>query len=396
MKRNIFLITVLLAAILTGCAAIPSEMASYASPASTGTASKTPEPTMSEEFVTAATATPVMPSVTEAETPVIIDAPIPDPLGDQWYDWDRVGAYPGASVVRCGDKIVFQMISGGEEMNYTCYLSFANPDGSGCVQTEIADARNPNYMDGWVYFIYEGDCIYKVKTDGSSLTRVYKEPPPERTTEVLLSDLLLVDDKLYIFANIGDADNEKSIFKCMSLDGTDTEILDEFSSFGYSKSLFYDSGKLFYINADLDNSVFDLYRYDIAANRITCLAQGLPTWYSKIAVRGDKVYHDREGMLYVYTISTEKDEPFVKSEDFFIFDFGFFDRWLLITRDDGIYLYDLQGGELYYGGGPGLAVSIVPTQNDVYVEEIDDWPVLWPLIFQDGVVSMGETLNMTD
>jgi len=394
-RIRLLIVILLIASVLSGCVEKQVEISASVSPAGDPTASQTPEPSLAGTALPSSAQSSVSPSNTETKTktPVIIDAPLPDLQGTDWYDWDRVGTYPGASVVQCGDKIAFQMIHGGEELAYISYLSFANPDGSNYVQTEIANSSNLNYKDGWVYFIYKDNCIYKVKTDGSELTEIFKATNPEGTAQVWLSDLLLVDDKMYVFENIENGENEKSIFKRISLDGTNFEELDEFDSFGYSKSLFYDSGKLYYISANLDRDISVLYQYDIAANNLTCLTQDLPTDYSKIAVRGDKVYHERDWAPYVYTISTCTDEPLI-SADFVVYDFGIFDRWLLMTGDDGIYFYELQTGKLYYGCEFGNAVSIVPTQNYVYLEEIDDWPILWPLIIQNGSVTVGEVFNL--
>ena len=351
------------------------------------------------------TETASSPSITN--TPVITGGPIPGPLGNQWYDWDNVGAYPGASVAQCGNRIAFQTLKRVDEHTYESYLSFANPDGSNCVRTKIKDPSNLNYKDGWVYFV-KNDSIYKVKTDGSGLKRIFKTKNSiSGATEVFINELLLVENRLYFFENIESKNNVKCIFEYINLDGNGPEIIEQFEHskigenadlFDYLPSLFYDSGMLYYTNTDLVDSKFDLYQYDISANKKDCIIKNLSAAYScKIAVHGDKVYYNgkinaKEG-LYAHNISTGKDEYFITTGNDGIFDFAFFDRWLLMSSDEGLYCYDMQEGKLYLAGGLGSACNIVPTQKYVYFEEPDDYPFLWPVTFNDGKVMKGACIN---
>lgn len=401
----VFIIALLLTAMPAGCTEKKPENTYNISPAVSASEMYSPTepaktPTYSESTASPSAAGP-------DETYAITDGPIPGLSGNQWYDFDKVGAYPGASVVQCGDRIAFQMIKEGKGiLEFDCYLSFADFDGSHCVQTNIKNSSNPNYKDGWVYIIYKDDCIYKVKVNGSKAKEVFKAKSNlDGTNDVFLSDLLLVEDKIYVFKNIEYENKLKSILVTMNLDGSGEKEIDEFehplkdiefvSRSDYSPSLFYDSGKLYYINTDPDNNKFDLYRYEIAANNKTCLIKSLTGDYEfKIAVRGDLVYFSSGGLMHTYTISTGKNKVFSPAENLGgFFDFKFFDRWLLMTGD-GLYCYDLQTGKLYLADDYGITVDIVPTKNNVYIEEMEDYPTFWPVIFKNGEVTIGNCFNV--
>lgn len=83
-------------------------------------------------------------------------ATLPCLLGEKWYDWESAGAYPGASITQCGDRIAFLKPVVDRENGCIDYLAFADPDGSNCVCAEVIFPRCLNYKDGWVYYIAYG------------------------------------------------------------------------------------------------------------------------------------------------------------------------------------------------------------------------------------------------
>lgn len=292
-----------------------------------------PLPTIGETANPSAPALNILPapaaSPKPSETPALNAGPLPDLTGNQWYDWDKVGAYPGASVVQCGDRIAFETVKYIDEHECDYILTFADPDGSNSLLTEVESIRNPNYKDGWVYFISNKDnCIFKIKPDGTGLKKVYKAKSSEATTELLLSDLLLVEDRLYFFECIEHRDKAKIGLLSISLNGKDEEIIDEFADkklnsenywFGIKYALFYDSGKLYYMDADFGDfkyhvERFDLYQYDIALKTKACIARSLPTIFDKIAVRGDSVYHAYNGEIYMYSLAEGKDTAIIDTK----------------------------------------------------------------------------------
>jgi len=407
MKHIVILLMVFLLAISVGCSGVQNINGN--SPVVS--VSKTPEPSATETVQSAVptenTSSPSAISSPSNETPVIENGPIPGLLGNQWYDFDKAGAYPGACVVQCGDRIAFNNIIKTEGiMEYDSYLCFADPDGSNCVQTKVS-SEYPNYKDGWVYFTYyadHADCIYKIKTDGSGLTKIFKaQSSIEGTTGIALNDLLLVGNQIYVFEYIVHDKKATSIFMRMNLDGSGIEELDEFDHIGIPDeylhllptSLYYDSGKLYYVNADKRNTKFDLYQYDISTNEKTCLAKDLASNFCcKIAVRGDKIYYAGEKGLSVFIISTGKNEVFAPTKNIAFLDFGFFDRWLLMTSDDGLYCYDLESGKLYLDeDSAGITANIVATQKYVFLEEAEDYPYLFPVTFQNGEINIGGIFN---
>lgn len=398
MKRIILNIIIMCAvSAILGCAKNPA--------ADTAQAVQTPRPKLTEQADTAAPteSAPTTDAETSIKIQVIKTESIPGLLGTQWYEWDKVGAYPGASAVQCGDRIAFQMLKWLDEHSYDSYLSFADPDGSHCVTTKIKDSRSLNYKDGWVYIIYKDDCIYKVKTDGSGREKIFEAKSSiEGTTGVLLSELLLAHDKLYVFENIHYGKEEKSIFMRMNLDGSGAETIDEFVHldatdksdwYSYWPSVFYDSGAMYYTNTDLNKSTYDIYKYDIAANNKTCVVSGIISDYGcKIAARGEILYYRCNEGLKTHIISSGKDELFTWAVSEGVFDFAFFDRWLLMSSDEGLYFYDHKSSELYLAENIGSCWYIMPTQNYVYYEP-DGYPFLYPIAFEDGTVTVGDEIN---
>ena len=98
MKRIIVL--VLITAVIMSFAACSGQVpeTQTAAPIVSETAAVTPSPTAQPEPSQPAEGAPVI---------AITDEPMPGLLGSGLYDWDKVGAYPGASVTQCGDRIAF-------------------------------------------------------------------------------------------------------------------------------------------------------------------------------------------------------------------------------------------------------------------------------------------------
>lgn len=393
MKRTIpFIMTILLILSLAGCVKVqPAEPSTTPSPTASPAASPSSIPT-----------TPVP---TEAKTPIITDGPIPELLGNQWYDWDRVGRYPGSSVVECGDKICLNMIgydtSGKTDTDYY-YLSFANADGSGYKKTKLLYTGSRNYKDEWVYMIYsrgDKDGIYKVKTNGNGLQKLYEARSTGAKKLVCIDDLLLIDDKLYFIEE--DASREMCSIKCIDLYGGSLEILDETPSCYYGTSLYYHNGNLYYMAEGLNAQQYDIFQYNTDTGDITMTAENIDMDISRYVIAGDKLFHTiptgtNENALYVHSLSTGRDEQLIHADIGYIHDFSLFDRWLLIYCDKGLMGYDLPTGKLYLLNNvpwakdmEGCTLLIESTPKCVYLE-FDKWGYLYPIIFANGKVNVYE------
>ncbi len=409
MKRMIaFIFSFLVVVSLAGCAGqqgstLPTApAATIATPATATPVESTPSPIQT-------TSAPV-----ETAAPVIKDGPIPGLLGEKWYDWDKVGAYPGSEVAAWGGRIAFQTIAKNGSNLFESHLSLANTDGSDSKYTDILinsgdflgllKPSRMNYRDGWVYLIRSDngkDHIYKVKEDGTSPIRL---PTAEDTQyaekEYFYDALLLINDKLYFTIEVEMGKVYHSVLARMNTDGSYEERLEESDS-RYFSVLYYDAGKFYYECYDVNEDISELYQLDIATGASKPIGE-IDTLDIKFVVRGDQAIftepydstNDNICMVNVCSISSGKKETLIDA-NLDIIDYALFDRWLLmIDGFKGLLGYDFTTGKLYLlSDSPFIDnVQIAITADQAYLQSIISGS-LYPIQFANGKVTIGPNIN---
>ncbi len=154
-------------------------------------------------------------------------------LIDDWIYFKMYGLYKvktdGSGFQQVGDfTYIGSILSDGEWIyfgsEYKCKL-----DGSDLQQFNnkaAASGYTVNIIDDWIYYFDKNengeDCIYKLKTDGSSKTEIYSGR----------ADHMVVADGWIYFRELH-GDNAHNIYK-MKLDGTEHQLLLEESGGGFT------------------------------------------------------------------------------------------------------------------------------------------------------------------
>ena len=190
-------------------------------------------------------------------------------------------------------------------------------------------------IDNWIYFVGEDKCIYKVRDDGTTKTKL-------SDNQTCNSQMYIDNDWIYFLSE----NDEKAGMKLyrVNTDGSqEQKILTE----QLQSDFLVEDNILFYVK-DSDNSL-QLFRYDILNEEKTIRIENLNcVKLSHITKHGDSIYYickfsfEESGNLYEYDLKTESSREILK--DIFSYNIEN-DQRIYYSNSKGLFVKDLNGSE---------------------------------------------------